>query len=101
MLRSFLGLVCAPAAILLLIASPAVAQRGRHAGNASVRVDCSAFTRTSPTSWVVTKATIVPSGMRAYTEGQLELPTGATIGPHLYWTHDLDLADVLARRCGG
>jgi hypothetical protein len=99
--RSFLGLVCAPVAILLLTASPAVCYRGKHSGNASVRVDCSAFRRTSPTSWVVTKETIVPPGVSAYVEGQLDLPTGATIGPHLYWTHGADLTDVLARRCGG
>lgn len=95
----FHRLAGALAALPLAAASAMIAQGADRGGIASVRVECSAFARTSDTLWTVTKATIVPAGMKEYVAGQIALPTGVTIEPHLYQPNGVDLVDVLNRKC--
>lgn len=99
MLQLLRGLVHASVAIFLAGVSPAMAQSATHSISASVRVDCSAFKKSSDRLWTVTKPTIVPAGSKGYVNGQIALPEGATVEPHLYHFHGIDLVDLLNDKC--
>lgn len=93
------GLIYASVAISAAAASPTMAQSAADAGIASVRVDCGAFEKNSERLWTVKKQTVVPVGSKGYVKGQIGLPEGATIEPHIYQFHGVDLVDVLNSKC--
>lgn len=66
----------------------------------SVRVDCSAFTKSSDGKWLVTKDTTVLAGLNDQTAGRLQLPGGHSFGPNTYRPNGVDLVDVLNTKCG-